>query len=288
MDRQAGGLGCSGWVGCGRSLSLRQSTLLADCPPCTLTLPCLPRLLCCHVLPASLQYEFKHRLLAFLYAASRSPLGAPYPGSSSGSGEGGSAGLVELLEQRARTAVVGSPTYLSDAGSDSWREGERGAYSPTSQLSDWEGEDEAAAEGEETAAAAGEASADAGAAAAAALPARQPLYAYHTQQQQHLQQAVSLQQQQRGQPRRESPYSRTSLSVWLASKASGGLPASLLDPRLCFHERELVQQVGWPRGSRDRIAPSGGWVRTGIQYWCLAVGCCQVWRCSGCLGFFSA
>jgi hypothetical protein len=152
---------------------------------------------------------------------------------------------VEVLEQRARTAVVGSPTYLSDAGSDSWREGERGAYSPTSQLSDWEGEDDAAAEGEDNnVAAAGEAAANGGAVSAAAPPARQPPHAHHTQQQQqpHLQQASPLQPQR--QLRRESPYSRTSLSVWLASKASGGQPASLLDPRLCFHEREMVQQVG--------------------------------------------
>ena len=234
----------------GKWLGGRRSPSLWQCSPCRLSLmpPDLPLAhpACCtaHALPASLQYEFKHRLLAFLYAASRSPLGAPYSGISSGA-EGGSAGLVEVLEQRARTAVVGSPTYLSDAGSDSWREGERGAYSPTSQLSDWEGEEDAAAEGEDNnVAAAREAAANGGAASAAAPPARQPPYAYHTQQQQqpHLQQASPMQPQR--QPRRESPYSRTSLSVWLASKASGGQPASLLDPRLCFHERELVQQVG--------------------------------------------
>jgi hypothetical protein len=239
--------------------------------------PDLPRLLYRPCTACLLQYEeFKHRLLAFLYAASRSPLSAPYSGSSGGA-ECGSAGLVDVLEQRARTAVVGSPTYLSDAGSDSWREGERGAYSPTSQLSDWEGEEDAA-EGEDTnVAAAGEAAADVGAEAAAAPPARQPPHAYHTQhqqqQQQHLQQASPLQRQR--QPRRESPYSRTSLSVWLASKASGGQPASLLDPRLCFHERELVQQVGWlgglfmPQGMHQAQGFGGS---EGTQSWCWPAG----------------
>jgi hypothetical protein len=52
---------------------------------------------------------------------------------------------------------------------------------------------------------------------------------------------------QRSAPRRAigsgNPYGPNSLSVWLASRASGGHPARLLDPRLCFADADLVAQV---------------------------------------------
>ena len=45
-------------------------------------------------------------------------------------------------------------------------------------------------------------------------------------------------------PPRESPYRQDSLAVWLAARRSGGHPARLLNPQLCFTQKELLQQVG--------------------------------------------
>jgi hypothetical protein len=45
--------------------------------------------------------------------------------------------------------------------------------------------------------------------------------------------------------RGKQPYNATSLSVWLASKDSGGNPSRQLDPRKCFTDSELVAQVGF-------------------------------------------
>ncbi|PRW51046.1 gamma-tubulin complex component 5-like [Chlorella sorokiniana] len=206
----------------------------------------------------STQVEFQHRLLAFLSAASRAPLSTQYSGS----------GLVEALEAQARTALVGPPTYLSDASSEGWEE-EAGAFSPGSQLSDWSHLSAATEEDGEQG--------DAEGRSAVAAPQMPSVTAASGDEQAAQQQAtergpaatlsVLLEQQQAaaaaataalaaalGRPlpaglaapqaaRRETPYTRSSLSVWLASKASGGQPARLLEPRLCFHERELVQQV---------------------------------------------
>lgn len=193
-----------------------------------------------------MQYEFRHRLLAFLYAAARSPLAAPYAGGSR---------LVEALEERAQTAVVGPPTYLSDASEDSWVD-EAAAFSPGSQLSQWsDASDDERAAGEHgaspvaTAASSGQQRGEAdqagGVAASEAADGGLPLSSMA---------ALAALASDLGRPlppelvalvpqRRESPYTRTSLSVWLASKASGGQPARLLEPRLCFHEHELVVQV---------------------------------------------
>lgn len=44
---------------------------------------------------------------------------------------------------------------------------------------------------------------------------------------------------------RQNPYQRHSLAVWLAARRSGGQPARVLNPQLCFTEAELLQQVGW-------------------------------------------
>ena len=38
-------------------------------------------------------------------------------------------------------------------------------------------------------------------------------------------------------------YEKTSLSVWLASKQTGGQPQQVLEPKLCFTEKELLEQV---------------------------------------------
>lgn len=200
----------------------------------------------------SLQYEFRHRLLAFLYAAARSPLAAPYSGGGR---------LVEALEQRAQAAVVGPPTYLSDASEDSWVD-EAGAYSPGSQLSQWSD----ASDDEQPA---GEQQSGGGAAAAGGRGSQQGGEADQAGGEAELEAGSGLQPSSMaalaalaadlGRPlppelhapasaRRESPYTRTSLSVWLASKASGGQPARVLEPRLCFHEHELVAQVGGPGG----------------------------------------
>ena len=252
------------------------------------------------------QYEFQHRVLAFLYAAARSPLNAHYSAGplvdslEAKAGRGslrypccevpnvlvcwdrhrGSQGdcpnppcmvtghgvttlavlptRLPLLRSRrlqARTAVVGPPTYLSDASSDadSWIE-ELGAYSPSSRLSDWSdvavqegGEDGMASASAEVAPAAHERAAGAAAAAAGASspPGRlspSPDAAL----------ARLFPDASRQAPRRATPYTRTSLSVWLASKASGGQPARLLQPALCFHEGELLQQVGGRGGAGSR------------------------------------
>lgn len=221
------------------------------------------------LLPCRAQVEFQHRLLAFLSAASRSPLSTQY---SSG-------GLVEALEAQARTAVVGPPTYLSDASSDGWEE-ELGAYSPGSQLSDWshlsaagEGSGEGAElEGSSAAAAAVPASNGAAAQTDSMGQAQSPqlqaaeqgpgamLSTLLEQQQAAAAAATAALAAALGRPlpsglavpqaaRREAPYTRSSLSVWLASKATGGQPARVLEPRLCFHEQELVQQVSAAGGS---------------------------------------
>lgn len=224
------------------------------------------------LLPCRAQVEFQHRLLAFLSAASRSPLSTQY---SSGR-------LVEVLEAQARTAVVGPPTYLSDASSDGWEE-ELGAYSPSSQLSDWshlsaaaEGSGEGAeVEGSAAAAAAGPASKGA-AAQTDGMAQAQPPQLQAAKQGPAATLSTLLEQQQAaaaaataalaaalGRPlpsglaapqaaRRETPYTSSSLSVWLASRASGGQPARVLEPRLCFHEQELVQQVR-AAGGRDAL-----------------------------------
>ncbi|KAI3426972.1 hypothetical protein D9Q98_006916 [Chlorella vulgaris] len=204
----------------------------------------------------STQYDFQHRLLSFLYCCSRRPLSTAYDGG----GE-----LVAALETAARTAVVGPPTYLTDGSEDSWQD-ELGACSPRSQLSDWS--DSGAGElgstaGTAAGTAGGTAAGFAGGAAAgtaggraaadrepgapagtapdtagdAAAPRQTALSAaLHLAGNCKLSPPPPL-------PRRESPYHRASLSVWLASKQSGGHPERVLEPRLCFHERELVQQV---------------------------------------------
>ena len=44
-------------------------------------------------------------------------------------------------------------------------------------------------------------------------------------------------------PPRGSPYPPNSLAVWLAVRQSGGYPARVLNPQLCFSEAELLRQV---------------------------------------------
>ncbi len=56
-------------------------------------------------------------------------------------------------------------------------------------------------------------------------------------------------------PPRPSPYQRSSLAVWLAAKQSGGHPASVLNPQLCFSQAELLQQVS---SSFSRLSLLGG------------------------------
>jgi hypothetical protein len=172
---------------------------------------------------------------------------------------------VAALETAARTAVVGPPTYLTDGSEDSWQD-ELGACSPRSQLSNWsdsEAEELGSTAGTAGATAVGTAGGIAGGAAAgtaggtaaadhetgapagtapdtagdAAAPRQTALSAAL-----HLAGNCKLSPPPPP-PRRESPYHRASLSVWLASKQSGGHPERVLEPRLCFHERELVQQV---------------------------------------------
>ncbi|KAL4854307.1 Gamma-tubulin complex component 6 [Chlorella vulgaris] len=204
----------------------------------------------------STQYDFQHRLLSFLYCCSRRPLSTAYDGG----GE-----LVAALETAARTAVVGPPTYLTDGSEDSWQD-ELGACSPRSQLSNWsdsEAEELGSTAGTAGATAVGTAGAIAGGAAAgtaggtaaadhetgapagtapdtagdAAAPRQTARSAaLHLAGNCKLSPPPPL-------PRRESPYHRASLSVWLASKQSEGHPERVLEPRLCFHESELVQQV---------------------------------------------
>ena len=133
---------------------------------------------------------------------------------------------------------------------------ESGLYSPSSQLSEWStveaGEDEGVEAAAGGAAAGGEATATAGepmlvdeagsgsrqdggqAGAAGLAPSPTAASRVHLFSPETRPQAL----------RRESPYTRTSLSVWLASKQTGGQPARVLQPGLCFHEREIVQQVG--------------------------------------------
>ncbi|KAL4444278.1 hypothetical protein ABPG75_012015 [Micractinium tetrahymenae] len=200
------------------------------------------------------QYEFQHRLLAFLYAASRAPLSAHYAGGP----------LVDALEEQARNAVVGPPTYLSDASSEGGWVEESGLYGPGSQLSDWSDVEAEEAEAEAMSvdgAGSGVAAppvraAGGGAGGAAAAPpgneadsgAPTALDAAAAARAAAAAQAAgSLAQlfppSSRQGRLRETPYTRSSLSVWLASKQSGGQPARVLQPALCFHERELVQQV---------------------------------------------
>lgn len=167
---------------------------------------------------------------------------------------------------------MGPPTYLSDASSDGWEQ-EAGAYSPSSQLSDWshlsEATDAYCSEAHDGGSMA--AVADLSASAAAVQGGGQdqdkpaePGAGEHSpaatlstlldQQQAAAGAAAAALAAALGRPlptslaapqaaRRETPYTRSSLAVWLASKASGGQPARVLEPRLCFHERELVQQV---------------------------------------------
>lgn len=196
---------------------------------------------------------------------------------------------MEALEQAARTAVVGSPTYLTDASSDSWQE-ELAAYSPGSRLSDWshldaeELEEELAGEQAGLAALPGKADAggDTGGPAAAAAAAAGALLPQERAPGSPGSPPSAAAEARAPAPgaggrrlapppspaRRESPYTRHSLSVWIASKQSGGQPARLLEPRLCFHEKELAQQVGGRVFSLVSFGKSGqvvvdGWVGLG-------------------------
>jgi len=181
-----------------------------------------------------------------------------------------SSALLPARPLQARTALVGPPTYLSDASSDSWEE-DVGAYRPGSQLSQWSHLSEAAAEEmdghQEEGSPAAEAAAQTDSTSAAQggdqpgqlqAAVHGPVAVLSTlleQQQAAAAAATAALAAALGRPLppgleapqavwRETPYTPRGLSVWLASKASGGQPARVLEPRLCFHERELVQQVG--------------------------------------------
>jgi hypothetical protein len=213
-----------------------------------------------------MQYEFQHRLLSFLGAVSRNPLSAPYD-----AGE-----LVAALEDAARTAVVGPPTYLTDTGSEgSWQD-ELETYNAGSELSDWSHLDTAELDGDHADLAGS--SGDAETAQPEQLQGADVLDEPGVVETQlplgNTQLAMPLAARLCVPPqppaKRELPYARTSLSVWLASRRSGGQPARVLEPRLCFHERELVQQV---RGWAWRVA--GGWPDA-----CGAVACLTSVPCS--------
>lgn len=156
--------------------------------------------------------------------------------------------------------MVGPPTYLSDVSSKGSLAEQSGLYSPGSQLSEWSDEEAEGAEpeamskdGADQAASQAAAPASAAAAAPATAPAGSPFKTTPDAAALAAQVAGSLAKlfppASRQGPRRETPYTRNSLSVWLASKQSGGQPARVLQPALCFHERELVQQVG--KGSQQ-------------------------------------
>lgn len=221
---------------------------------------------------ASSQYDYAHRVLALLYCTSR---GAALSG---GAGPLPPSLLLERLEREAERAILGEPSYLTDTSSTSgsWAEV---PWSPASELSEWS--DGGAAEAVATAPAAGEqqqpqtmmdgeaAGVDGGAAmdvdaqrqqqqqqqrAEAELPAPPALSSLAVPPKLlvgYQAQAATLASAPPGSAR--SPYERSSLAVWLASRRSGGHPQRLLEPRLCFTEQELVAQVGsrsqqWERG----------------------------------------
>ena len=199
-----------------------------------------------------MQYDYTHRVLAMLYATSQG--GAAL--SSSGAVPLHRSLLLERLEREAERAILGEPSYLTDGDSaaSSWAEA---PFSPSSQLSAWSDGEEAESRGEPAVLGLeapepmdGVEEGDPAAQQQRPEPAlgsgASPVTAGATLARQATVAGLLQQQQLQSMPRPglSSPYQRSSLAVWLASKRSGGHPQRLLDPRLCFPEQELVQQVG--------------------------------------------